>query len=1033
MKAIQWAHAFAQRKRQRNSDTATLSGVPPDPDRRRFSLSIEKSVAGRSAAALPPLELSDQSTLHSTSVVRVFDTQLAAFEYFDRLLLAASSAGRLSDVIGSEAGVKILANENGPGGRRCFLVAHTSALWTKLCALPPIRRHFYEIIRDGAPCHLYFDLEFHRPLTPQQLQNNSSESSCADVGSRRANGSVDGERLTAILLHRTAVALQNSFGIRIQSSDVLQLESSTPDKFSRHVVIRLPSTATAFDSINKSTSSSSGSDDSGCYLDLPGVPLTSPAIPMFRDVSHVGAFVHALVSDLERERASDADVRCLWVPSVKGRAGGAVGGTRSVTLNNSTDAGTATANDYAAVSGHRTSTANVAPAATPAEFIADLSVYTRNRTMRLPYSCKYGKTAVLLPASNNHLLATEGSSTRPASPSATSSLLASSTRPASLSSSSSLLALSARPASPSSSALASSSSCGPSDSSLSPLEQRYWVERNKVVCGHVLQVEVVAKRGAEEEEYLHERLVSRLRSNSISSNNNSGSIGTQISSGGGGKSTQSSSSNISSSQSSNGNGSAHISSISNCDAANFNSSGFALNSHSTNSTSFSFNKSSNNCGSDSSASVAPLPQQQTYQVQFGSAEWERRIWLASFITDHLPPVALMQQIGAKLQLRPQHTGASAPLSHQQLQLEEGHHQRQGKKDAIPQQPRAAAAAGSASTSPNVRKSGGILPRLFLLHTHSNDTGADVSSSRVSSASLSSSFSAPLLHPALHPLDTKLNLGSGDGGIVQNSKLNLGTGGCGSSGTTSKLSCCSGGGGIVPLRTYSTSKGPGPPPFPSLAAWVCMISSTSHPWSAAAAGAVPASAASPSVFIGSTSTLVSSASAPVRRATSESAHIRGWSSTTNVYAAVHISTLTRPLSHQTIATSLRSNTESSRSSSSSSSLLLPSISTPPACSSELQLGTAANASELQLGATSEISLISSVQYEIGGARFCHRIGREHVSNHIAWRCDLQTRRAVQLCWDTDCRSAAGGRGAVSLDIPLTVLPEQLPAGMTLRSS
>lgn len=36
--------------------------------------------------------------------------------------------------------------------------------------LPPGARHHYELMRDGAPCRLYFDLEFKRALNPRIVE-----------------------------------------------------------------------------------------------------------------------------------------------------------------------------------------------------------------------------------------------------------------------------------------------------------------------------------------------------------------------------------------------------------------------------------------------------------------------------------------------------------------------------------------------------------------------------------------------------------------------------------------------------------------------------------------------------------------------------------------------------------------------------------------------------------------------------------------------------------------------------------------------
>lgn len=42
------------------------------------------------------------------------------------------------------------------GGARTFLVATPGEFWRRCCDALPQHRHFYEIIRHAAPCHLYF-------------------------------------------------------------------------------------------------------------------------------------------------------------------------------------------------------------------------------------------------------------------------------------------------------------------------------------------------------------------------------------------------------------------------------------------------------------------------------------------------------------------------------------------------------------------------------------------------------------------------------------------------------------------------------------------------------------------------------------------------------------------------------------------------------------------------------------------------------------------------------------------------------------
>jgi len=41
-----------------------------------------------------------------------------------------------------------------PGGARTFIAATPAEFWRRACDVPPQHRHFYEIIRQGWPCHL---------------------------------------------------------------------------------------------------------------------------------------------------------------------------------------------------------------------------------------------------------------------------------------------------------------------------------------------------------------------------------------------------------------------------------------------------------------------------------------------------------------------------------------------------------------------------------------------------------------------------------------------------------------------------------------------------------------------------------------------------------------------------------------------------------------------------------------------------------------------------------------------------------------
>lgn len=46
--------------------------------------------------------------------------------------------------------------ERSADGRRSFIVTTYAAFWTRYEGMLPQHRHYYEILRQGWPCHLYF-------------------------------------------------------------------------------------------------------------------------------------------------------------------------------------------------------------------------------------------------------------------------------------------------------------------------------------------------------------------------------------------------------------------------------------------------------------------------------------------------------------------------------------------------------------------------------------------------------------------------------------------------------------------------------------------------------------------------------------------------------------------------------------------------------------------------------------------------------------------------------------------------------------
>ncbi|KAI3458089.1 hypothetical protein Pfo_014752 [Paulownia fortunei] len=115
-------------------------------------------------------------------------------------------------------------------------------------------RHHYEVIQEGLPCHLYFDLEFNK----------------------RENAGRDGDEMVDLLIIVIFDALLEKYSIQGTEDFVVELDSSTEEKFSRHLIIRLPKTA-------------------------------------FKDNSHAGAFVAEICSRIHSYRERDENYEKLLV------------------------------------------------------------------------------------------------------------------------------------------------------------------------------------------------------------------------------------------------------------------------------------------------------------------------------------------------------------------------------------------------------------------------------------------------------------------------------------------------------------------------------------------------------------------------------------------------------------------------------------------------------------------------------------------------------------------------------------------------
>ncbi|XP_069349627.1 DNA-directed primase/polymerase protein [Eulemur rufifrons] len=101
-------------------------------------------------------------------------------------------------------------------GQRIYLVTTYTELWFYYKSRKNLL-HCYEVIPENAVCKLYFDLEFKKPTNP----------------------GADGKKMVALLIEHVCKALQELYSVNCSAEDVLNLDSSTDDKFSRHLIFQL--------------------------------------------------------------------------------------------------------------------------------------------------------------------------------------------------------------------------------------------------------------------------------------------------------------------------------------------------------------------------------------------------------------------------------------------------------------------------------------------------------------------------------------------------------------------------------------------------------------------------------------------------------------------------------------------------------------------------------------------------------------------------------------------------------------------------
>ncbi|KAI4383136.1 hypothetical protein MLD38_009012 [Melastoma candidum] len=154
--------------------------------------------------------------------------------------------------------VNVFSYQDHFNGQRRFLVSTYHEFWRRYNNMDSKLRHHYEVIQEGFPCHLYFDLEF-------SMKENSG----------------NGDEMVDLLILVVYEVLFDKYSIQGKHDWIVELDSSTKEKFSRHLVLRIPKAA-------------------------------------FKDNSHAGAFVTEVCSRISSARETESRYELLFVKKDSG-------------------------------------------------------------------------------------------------------------------------------------------------------------------------------------------------------------------------------------------------------------------------------------------------------------------------------------------------------------------------------------------------------------------------------------------------------------------------------------------------------------------------------------------------------------------------------------------------------------------------------------------------------------------------------------------------------------------------------------------
>ncbi|XP_006916436.1 DNA-directed primase/polymerase protein isoform X1 [Pteropus alecto] len=240
-------------------------------------------------------------------------------------------------------------------GQRIYLVTTYVQFWFYYKSRKNLL-HCYEVIPENAVCKLYFDLEFNKLANPE----------------------ADGKMMVALLIEHVCKALQELYRVNCSAEDVFNLDSSTDEKFSRHLIFQLHDVA-------------------------------------FKDNIHVGNFVKKILQPASHLIAGESDdgipeTRVSHFSEIPVKQG--ISFSKMSTGNDRGESWTLNSKKLERLGSAKQSDPDlsflvVKNTIGKKHLFVDLGVYTRNRNFRLYKSSKIGKPVALEVAEDNKFSLTQ--------------------------------------------------------------------------------------------------------------------------------------------------------------------------------------------------------------------------------------------------------------------------------------------------------------------------------------------------------------------------------------------------------------------------------------------------------------------------------------------------------------------------------------------------------------------------------------------------------------------------------------------------